>query len=292
VPGHEVGGVVVAIGSKVTGYAIGDHAGVGCMVDSCRSCGNCKKGSEQYCETGMVSTYNSTHKYGVESGTDTYGGYAQSIVVDKAFALKIPMNLDLAAATPLLCAGITVYSPMMQYGLRPNMRLGIIGLGGLGHMGVKLGKAFGCHTTVISRGEGKKDDSLNNLKAHAYLDSKNAEQMEEAAKSLDFIICTVSAEFDPTLYLNLLDIDGKFIVVGAPPAPVALGLPSLIFSRRMIGGSLIGGVQETQEMLDFCGRYNIVCDIEMIGATGLDESYNRCVAGDVKYRFVVDTSTF
>lgn len=240
-------------------FSVGDHAGVGCMVDSCRSCRSCLKGSEQYCATGCVWTYNGTYKYEVETGNPTFGGYSKHIVVDKSFALTIPKSLDLAGATPLLCAGITMYSPMMHYGLRPNMKLGIVGLGGLGHMGVKLGKAFGCHTTVISRGQSKKEDSLNNLGADAFIDSTNAEEMANAAKSLDFIISTVSAKFDIGSYLNLLDIDGKFILVGVPPEEIGVHFSGLIHARRILGGSLIGGVRETQEMLDFCGEYFLHC---------------------------------
>lgn len=292
VPGHEIGGVVVAVGSKVSKLKVGDHAGVGCMVDSCRHCRYCKAGEEQYCKTGMVGTYNSTHKYAVECGTNTYGGYSQRIVVDEAFALNIPKNLDLAGATPLLCAGITVYSPMMFYGLRPYHKFGVVGLGGLGHMAVKFGVAMGNHTRVISRGTAKKESSLNELKAHGFVNSKSEEEMKAAAGSFDFIVCTVSAEFDMNTYLSLLADDGKFIVVGAPPTPVPVRTSSLIFGRKTIGGSLIGGISETQDMLDFCGRHNITCDIEKIGAKEIDNAYERTVAGDVKYRFVIDTNTF
>lgn len=300
VPGHEIGGVVVSVGSNVKKLAVGDHAGVGCLVDSCRSCRYCKAGDEQYCTNGWVGTYNSRYKYAIEcspgsppgSGNVTYGGYSKHIVVDEDFALNIPSNLDLAGATPLMCAGITVYSPMMHFGLRPNMKFGVVGLGGLGHMAVKFGVAFGCHTTVISRGTGKKDDSLNNLKAHAFLDSKNEDDLKVNAGTFDFLLCTVSAKYDPSLYLNLLTPNGKFIVVGAPPEPLPVSAMSLLFKRQTIAGSLIGGIQETQEMLDFCGRHNITCDIEMIGADKIDEAYERTVAADVKYRFVIDTATF
>ncbi|CAE7572037.1 adhA [Symbiodinium microadriaticum] len=291
VPGHEIGGVIVAVGANVTNYTIGDHAGVGCMVDSCRSCRSCKKGSEQYCTSGCVWTYNGVHKYEVENGTRTYGGYSKHIVVDKNFALKIPKSLDLAGATPLMCAGITVYSPMLHFGLQPNMKFGVVGLGGLGHMAVKFGVAFGCHTTVISRGNTKRDGALNDLHATAFLNSNSPEDMAAEAGTFDFILCTVSAQFDPLNYLKLLAVDGKFISVGVPPEKLSINVGSLVHGRKIFGGSLIGGIQETQEMLNFCGRYNITCDIEMIGAAQIDESYDRAVEGDVKYRFVIDTST-
>lgn len=291
VPGHEIGGVVVAKGSNVSEFTVGEHAGVGCMVDSCRSCKSCKKGSEQYCSNRCVWTYNDKHRHSVENGNNTYGGYSKFIVVDKDFALHIPNNLDLAAATPLMCAGITVYSPMIQFGLSPQMKFGVVGLGGLGHMAVKFGVAFGCHTTVISRGVSKREDALNNLKANAFLDSKNEDEMKAQNGTFDFILCTVSASFDPALYMDLLSVDGKFIVVGVPPEKLSIGLGNLIHKRRTFAGSLIGGIQETQDMLDFCGRHNITCQIEMIDGSKVDESYERAVAGDVKYRFVIDTAT-
>jgi len=298
VPGHEVGGKVAQVGANVTAFKVGDTAGVGCMVDSCRSCANCRKGEEQYCFTGMTGTYNSKYKYphsaeyNEDGGAPTYGGYSQKIVVDKNYVLKIPDNLDLAAATPLLCAGITVYSPMMHYGLRSNMKFGVIGLGGLGHMAAKFGVGFGCHTTIISRGTAKKEGALNDLKVDAYLDSKNAEEMKAAAGSLDFILCTAAADYDLNEYVSLLGHDGKFVVVGVPSSPRPLFMFPLIGRRVQLGGSLIGGIQETQEMLDFCGKKNIVCDIEMVNGTQIDDAYKRTVAGDVKYRFVIDTSTF
>ena len=292
VPGHEIGGVVVAVGSNVKNFAIGDHAGIGCMVDSCRHCVNCRRGVEQYCYEGFVGTYNSTYKYNIEPGNVTYGGYSRHIVVDKDFSLQIPKNLDLAGATPLLCAGITVYSPMIHFGLQPHQKFGVIGLGGLGHMAVKFGVAFGCHTTVISRGLSKRESSLNELHAHAFIDSTNEDELRAAAETFDFLLCTVSAQYNIQTYLNLLRTDGKFVVVGAPPTPVAVRCGALIHQRVSIAGSLIGGVQETQDMLDFCGRHNITCDIEIIGAADIDTGYDRTVASDVKYRFVIDTATF
>jgi alcohol dehydrogenase (NADP+) len=291
VPGHEIGGVVVAVGANVKEIAVGDHAGVGCMVDSCRNCRNCRQGLEQYCSSGFIGTYNSKFKYCVECGNNTYGGYSKTIVVDRAFTLKIPQSLDLAAATPLLCAGITVYSPMMHFGLVSNMKFGVVGLGGLGHMAVKFGVAFGCHTTVISRGTSKRDSAVNELKAHDYIDSTNEDQMGANEGSFDFIVCTVSAAYNIKTYLNLLRTNGKFVVVGAPPSPVQLACSQLIHSRATVAGSLIGGIPETQDMLDFCGRHNITCDIELVGAKDIDQSYDRTVASDVKYRFVIDIST-
>mmetsp|Transcript_120335 Transcript_120335/g.236492 ORF Transcript_120335/g.236492 Transcript_120335/m.236492 type:complete len:364 (+) Transcript_120335:60-1151(+) len=297
VPGHEIGGRIVAVGSEVKNFQIGQHAGVGCMVDSCRSCKMCKIGDEQYCLQAPVFTYNSKFKfqhcaeYNEQGGNPAYGGYSKSIVVDEAFALNIPMSLDLAGATPLMCAGITVYSPMKRFGLTPGMKFGVIGLGGLGHMAVKFGLAFGCNTTVISRGTTKKESSLNDLKAHAFIDSKNEDEMKAAAGTFDFIVCTVSAKYDLAPYLNLLTYDGKFIVVGAPADPLDLRAGALIFKRITMAGSLIGGIKETQEMLDFCGEHNIVCDIEKISAQEIDGAYDRTVSGDVKYRFVIDTAT-
>lgn len=297
VVGHEIGGHVLSVGKNVTKFKVGDVVGVGCMVDSCRSCESCHAGDEQYCTSGMVGTYNSKFKYAhcvectPEGGNRTFGGYSKMIVVDHNFVLSIPTNLDLAAATPLLCAGVTMYSPMMHHGLRPNMRFGVAGLGGLGHMGVKLALAFGCHVTVISRGLAKKDDALANLKAHAYLDSSNAEEMAAASGTFDFIIDTIAAAHDLGLYINLLGQEGKLVMVGASPQPMPVGAFPFIMKRRTLTGSLIGGIKETQEMLDFCGRHNIVCDIEPISAAQINDAYERAIKSDVKYRFVIDVAT-
>lgn len=297
VPGHEIGGKIVFVGDKVTRAKVGDTAGVGCMVDSCRTCKKCAMGDEQYCMSGFIGTYGAKAKYAhceeynEQGGAKTQGGYSQRIVVDQKFVLLIPSNLDLAGATPLMCAGITVYSPMMRFGLRTNMKFGVVGLGGLGHMAVKFGVAFGCHTTVISRGTSKKESSLNDLKADAFIDSKNEEEMKAAAGQFDFIICTVSAQYDINSYLSLLSHDGQFIIVGAPPAPLAVATFPLIFKRVSVAGSLIGGIRETQEMLDFCGKKNITCDIEKINASQINEAYERTISSDVKYRFVIDVST-
>lgn len=302
VPGHEIGGVVVDIGSNVTGFPVGSSVGVGCLIDSCRQCAMCRKGTEQYCQGdkgGGCFTYNSTFKYphtaefNGEGGEPnrTYGGYSKFIIVDKAFAISIPSNLDLAAATPLLCAGITTFSPLIHYDLRPSQRFAVIGLGGLGHMGVKFGKAFGCHTTVISRGTNKREMALGALRADAYIDSTDAEAMKAATGKFDFILNTVSAEHSIATYINLLDIDGKFIVVGVPPAALPLSYGPLIFGRKFIGGSLIGGIAETQQMMDFCGRHGITCEVETISADKIDEAFERTTKADVKFRFVIDTAT-
>jgi uncharacterized zinc-type alcohol dehydrogenase-like protein len=297
VPGHEIGGKVVAVGKKVQKAKVGDSAGVGCLVDSCRSCKRCVMGDEQYCQEGFVLTYGDKFKhphceeYNEDGGATTYGGYSKRIIVDESFVLIVPSTLDLAGATPLMCAGITVYSPMMRFGLRSNMKFGVVGLGGLGHMAVKFGVAFGCHTTVISRGISKREGAINDLKADAFIDSKNEEEMKAAAGKFDFIICTVSADYDINSYLNLLAHDGHFIIVGVPPAPLALSAMPLIFKRVSVAGSLIGGLQETQEMLDFCGKKNITCDIEMITADKINVAFDRTVSGDVKYRFVIDVAS-
>ena len=290
VPGHEIVGHVVAVGKNVQKFKVGDIAGVGCMVDSCRACTQCKLSEEQFCANGCTFTYNGMHTYdhSVEKGQPTYGGYSKHIVVDQAFVLSIPSNLDLAAAAPLLCAGITTYSPLMKFGLKPGMRFGVAGLGGLGHMGVKFGKAMGCHTTVISRGTGKRSAALDKLKADAYLDIKDDDAVKEAKGKFDFILNTISADYDVNQYIDLLSFEGKMIFVGVPPNKQPLHLGGLIFQRKMIGGSLIGGIKETQEMLDFCGKHNIVCDIELVTAEKIDEMYDRVVKADVQYRAVID----
>lgn len=297
VPGHEISGEVVFVGGNVTRFTMGDLVGVGCMVDSCRSCSSCRSGEEQYCSTGSVFTYNGKHKYkhcveyNEEGGTVTYGGYSKTIVVDQSFVLKIPSNLNLAGAAPLLCAGITTYSPLMHFGLRPHHKFAVAGLGGLGHMAVKFGKGFGAHVTVISRGTSKKEDALTNLKADAYLDSTDADAMAAAMNSFDFILDTISAQHDINTYLGLVKTDGKVVLVGAPNTPLPVSASGLFMKRKTLAGSLIGGIRETQEMLDFCGRHNILCDIEVIPASKIDEAYIRTKKADVKYRFVIDIST-
>jgi len=297
VPGHEIVGRVVSVGENVTKFKMGDTVGVGCMVDSCRSCSACRMGDEQYCKTGCVYTYNSRYsyphcaEYNAKGGAVTYGGYSKAIVVSEQFVLSIPSNLDQAAAAPLLCAGTTTYSPLIHFGLKPCHKLAVVGLGGLGHMAVKFGLAFGAHVTVISRGHAKKIDALHGLKAHAYLDSSDKDALSAAAGTFDIILSTVSAPYDPTTYLNLLALDGKMIIVGAPPIPLAVGAANLIFGRKSMAGSSIGGIKETQDMLDFCGRNNITCDIELINADRIDEAYERILRSDVKYRFVIDIAS-
>lgn len=297
VPGHEICGTVEAVGSAVSDFKVGDIVGIGCLVDSCRTCTFCKAGEENYCKTGMVGTYNSKAKYShmvehnADGGAITYGGYSESIVVDRQYVLRVPSNLDLAAATPLLCAGITTYSPLKHFGLKPNHRLAVLGLGGLGHMAVKFGVAFGSHVTVISRGTGKKESALGDLKANSYVDSTDAAAMAAVAGTFDFMLDTIAADHDIGAMMNLLTTNGKCVMVGVPPGPLSIHAFSFIGGRKTLSGSLIGGIEETQEMLEFCGRHNIVCDIEMIKASEINVAYDRAVKSDVKYRFVIDNST-
>ncbi|CAF1395524.1 unnamed protein product [Adineta steineri] len=285
VPGHEITGVVEQVGSSVKHFRAGDHAGVGCMVDSCRKCHICKKDTEQNCPDSCL-TYNSTE---LDKVTPTYGGYSNLIIVKEHFVCKIPKNLPLDAAAPLLCAGITLYSPLRRYKVDKHTQLGIVGLGGLGHIGVKLGAAMGAHVTVISTSESKRNDAMK-LGAKAFLVSKDDEQMKTAANSLDLIIDTVSAPHDVAPLLNLLKFEGVYCAVGAPTKPLEIGAFTLLMKRPTITGSLIGGMKETQEMLDFCGKHNITCDIEKIEATPetIKTAYDRTVKADVKYRFVLD----
>jgi len=298
VVGHEIGGYVKAVGSEVTKFKVGDKVGVGCMVNSCRSCVPCQSGEEQYCSGGFVGTYASNEKYphcggfNDEGGEQTHGGYCQDIVVDESFVLNIPESLDLAAATPLMCAGITVYSPMSFYNLRPGQKLAVAGLGGLGHMAVKIGVAWGCEVTVLSRGTGKRDEALNKLGAHHFVNSKVEEEMKACSNQFDMIIDTIAAVHDVGAYLATVAPDGRMVMVGAPPGSFPLpGAGSLIGKRKSLCGSLIGGVRETQEMLNFCALHNITCEIEMCDADYINEAYERTCNSDVKYRFVIDTST-
>lgn len=287
VPGHEIVGNVVSVGAHVTKFKAGDLAAVGCMVDSCRECDYCKEGLEQYCEVGNTGTYNSPDKY---FGTQTYGGYSESIVVDEAFVLRIPENLDPAATAPLLCAGITTYSPLKHWNAGPGKKVGVVGIGGLGHMGVKLARAMGAEVIVFTTSPSKVEDAKR-LGADEVVLSKDEEQMERYAGRLHFVLDAVSAAHDINAYLNLLRVDGSLALVGAPEHPLPVAAFSLIPYRRSFAGSMIGGIAETQEMLDFCGRHNIVSDIEMIDIQQINEAYDRLLKGDVKYRFVIDMAS-
>ncbi len=288
VPGHEIVGKVTEVGSSVTKFKVGDSVGVGCMVDSCRNCFSCKNGTEQYCDNGCTFTYNSKLK---GSETQTYGGYAKQIVVTEDFVLKIPENLPLDKAAPLLCAGVTTYSPMRQWNVKQGDQVAIIGLGGLGHMAVKLAVAMGAEVTVISRSDHKKSDS-SKLGAKHYINTSEPEMLAQNANKFDFILNTVSSDLDLSPFLNLLKLDSTMVQVGAPEKPNSLNIFPLIFRRRRLAGSLIGGIKETQEMLDFCGKHNISSEIELISMEKINEAYDRVVKGDVRYRFVIDMKSF
>ncbi len=287
VPGHEIAGTVKAIGSKVTKFKIGDIVGVGCFVDSCRTCSSCKKGIEQYCDGPLVVTYNGLEK---DQKTPTYGGYSKDIVVDQNYVLHIPRNLDLARAAPLLCAGITTYSPMKFAGVGKGHKIAILGLGGLGHMGVKLAAALGAEVSVLSTSASKEKDAKA-LGAHEFYNTRDEKTFSKLANHFDFILNTVSAPLQIGNYLNLLKVDGTLLVVGAPDKPLDLAVFPLIMKRRKILGSLIGGIKETQEMLDFCGKHNIMSDIELIDAPKINEAYERMLRSDVKYRFVINNKS-
>src|SRR6476469_3951934 len=288
VPGHEIVGKIVSVGNHVKKFKVGDHAAVGCMVDSCRDCEYCKEGLEQYCEVGNTGTYNSPDKY---LGTHTYGGYSENIVVDEHFVLRVPENLDLAATAPLLCAGITTYSPLRHWKAGPGKKVGIVGIGGLGHMGIKLAHAMGAHTVAFTTSERKRQDARD-LGADEVVISKNAEEMQQHVGSFDFILNTVAASHDLDAFTKLLKRDGTMCLVGVPADPhPSPNVGQLIFGRRAIAGSLIGGIAETQEMLDFCAERGIVSDIEMIPIQKIDEAYDRMQKSDVKYRFVIDNAS-
>ena len=285
VPGHEIVGHVAQVGAEVTGWKIGDTVGVGCFVDSCRECAQCKKGEEQLCLKGMTATYNS-HERG--SGAPTYGGYSTRITVDQDYVLRVPAGIPLDRAAPLLCAGITTYSPMRHYGLKAGDKLAVVGLGGLGHMAVKFGVAMGAEVTVLSTSESKRKDALA-LGAHAFAATRDAETFKTLAESFDFIIDSVSAPHDYNAYLSLLKADGTMVLLGVPEKPTPLAAGSLIMKRRKLGGSLIGGIRETQEMLDFCAEHGIASDIELIDIAQINDAYERMLKGDVHYRFVIDS---
>lgn len=289
VPGHEMLGKVTKVGAKVKKFKVGDLAAVGCMVDSCRTCDCCKKGLEQFCTGpgGTVFSYNGADKH---SGGITYGGYSERVVCDEAFTLKVPANLDPARASPLLCAGITTYSPLKHWGAGKGKKVGIVGLGGLGHMGVKFAHAMGAHTVLFTTSESKISDGKR-LGADEVVISKNPDAMQKHAGSFDMILDTVSADHDLNSYLSLLKLDGTMVLVGVPPNAQPVQAFSLIMPRRQLAGSLIGGIAETQEMLDFCGKHNVQCDIEIIKMQQINEAYERMLRSDVKYRFVIDLAS-
>ncbi len=287
IPGHEIIGRVVKVGSAVTAIKEGDRVGVGCMVDSCRSCDNCRRGLEQYCLGGMTGTYNAPDTH---LGGHTFGGYTAAVVVDKDFVLRIPEGLDPAAAAPLLCAGITTYSPLRHWKVGPGQKVGVVGLGGLGHMGVKFARAFGAHVVMFTTSASKIEDARK-LGAHEVVLSKDPAAMAKEAGSFDFILDCVAAEHNINAYLALLKVDGALVQVGAPEKPLPLNVFSLIPYRRTFAGSMIGGIAETQEMLDFCAEHGIVSDVEMIRIDEVNTAYERLLKGDVKYRFVIDMAS-
>jgi alcohol dehydrogenase (NADP+) len=286
VPGHEIVGRVTKVGSAVTKFKPGDLAAVGCLVDSDGTCPECKAGLEQFC-TNFTLTYNFPDKH---LGGVTYGGYSDSIVVTERFALRVPSNLDLAGAAPLLCAGITTYSPMRHWGVTKGKKVGVVGLGGLGHMAVKFAHAFEAHVVVFTTSPGKKDDALR-LGADEVVVSRNSDEMAKHAGSFDFILDAVAADHDINAYLNLLRRDGNLTMVGAPEKPLPVSVFNLIFGRRSLSGSPIGGIAETQEMLDFCGQHNITSDVEVIPIQKVNEAYERLLKSDVKYRFSIDMAS-
>ncbi len=290
VPGHEIVGRVTAVGAGVTKFKAGDLAAVGCMVDSCRTCASCARGLEQYCEKTCTQTYNSPDPHSAGTGGMTYGGYSQRVVVDEAFTLRLSDKLDLASAAPLVCAGITTYSPLRHWKVGPGSKVGVVGLGGLGHMAVKFAHAFGAHVTLFTTSAGKVEDGKR-LGADAVVVSKDAAAMAKCAASLDFVLDTVSADHDINAYLALLKLDGTLVLVGAPENPLPVAAFSLFTGRRSFAGSGIGGVAETQEMLDYCAENGIACDIEVIRMDQINDAYERLLKGDVKYRFVIDMAS-
>jgi uncharacterized zinc-type alcohol dehydrogenase-like protein len=287
VPGHEIIGRVAEVGPAVTRFKAGDVVGVGCLVDSDRTCPNCREGLEQYCP-GFTLTYGTPDLHGTAPGT--FGGYSESIVVDEHFVLRMPGNLDLAAAAPLLCAGITTYSPLKHWGVGPGKKAGVVGLGGLGHMGVKFAHALGAHTVVFTTSPGKAA-AARKLGADEVVISTSAEDMAKHAGTFDFILDCVAAPHDINAYIALLKRDGNITMVGAPEKPLPVAVFGLLFGRRSLSGSAIGGIAETQEMLDFCGAHNIVADVEVVGVQQINEAYARMLKSDVKYRFTIDMAT-
>jgi len=286
VPGHEIAGIVSAVGSKVTKFAVGDRAGVGNMVYSCRECPNCRAGLEQYCSGGRVLAYNAVGR----DGQPTHGGYSEKIVVDEAFAVRIPENVPLRNAAPLFCAGVTMYSPLRHWNAGPGKRVAIIGLGGLGHVGVQISKALGAHTTVLDLSQAKRDDGLR-LGTDEYRVTTDAGTFADLANAFDLIISTVPRNADPDAYLGLLARDGTLVHLAIPEKPLSISAVSLLNDRRSIAGTRSGGLAETQEMIDFCAEYGIRAEVEVIDADRIDEAYERLLAGDVRFRFVIDIST-
>jgi uncharacterized zinc-type alcohol dehydrogenase-like protein len=286
VPGHEIVGTVAAVGTEVTRYQAGDIVGVGCMVNSCRECASCRAGDEQYCVKGAIGTYG----FPDVDGTFTQGGYARRIVVTEEFVLRVPDALDLASAAPLLCAGITMYSPLRRWGCGPGKKVAIIGLGGLGHLGVKLAVAMGADVTVLSQTLKKREDGLE-LGAAGYFATSDPGTFTTLAGQFDLIISTVSAQVNVDAYLSLLGVGGTLVNVGIPAEPLSLAAFSLVMGRKTLAGSLFGGIAETQEMLDFCAEHDITADIEVISADRINQAYDRVLASDVRYRFVIDTAT-
>lgn len=287
VPGHEIAGTVTKVGSAVTKFKVGDLIGVGVFVDSCRKCDNCKAGLQQYCAESMTGTYNG---YERDGKTVAMGGYSNYFVINEDYAVTIPANLPLEGVAPLLCAGITLYSPIKHWKVGPGKKVAVMGLGGLGHMGVKFAVAMGAEVTVLSHSPSKEKDALA-MGAHHFLSTKDEKIFAEHEKEFDVILNTISAEIDINLYLNLLKLDGTLVVIGLPGKPYAVHVGSLLNGRRSIGGSMIGGIPELQEMLNFCGEHKITSDVEVIKADYINEAYTRTIASDVKYRFVIDAST-
>ena len=287
VPGHEISGVVSAIGSAVSKFAVGDLIGIGVFIDSCRNCANCNQGLEQYCESGMTPTYNGLERDGI---TPTMGGYSDGYVINENYAVKIPANLDLAAVAPLLCAGITLYSPLKYWNAGPGKKVAVMGFGGLGHMGVKFAHAMGAEVTVLSHSPSKEADARK-LGADHFVVTSDPAQLKNVKRSFDLILNTVSAEHNINDYLGLLATNGTLVVIGLPGVPFAVSADSLLSGRRSMAGSMIGGVSETQEMLNFCGEKNIVSEIELIDASYVNEAYERTIKSDVRFRFVIDIAT-
>jgi len=288
VPGHEIVGIVTEVGPGVTKFAVGDRVGVGVFIDSCGTCENCQAGQQQYCLKGMTGTYNGLERDGV---TPALGGYSNKFVIDQNYALKVPASLEMSGVAPLLCAGITLFSPLRHWKAGPGKKVGIVGLGGLGHMGVKFAAAMGAEVTVFSHSAEKEADAKRMGATH-FVVTKDPAVFAPLAESFDLILNTVSAELDINLYLNLLKMDGTVVVIGLPGKPYAVSAFNLLRLRRSLTGSMIGGIPQTQEMLDFCAEHNIVSDVEVIKADYINEAYDRTVASDVKYRFVIDASTF